>query len=80
MAYAILKSCEHGYDGRIGLHASDANAKAYYEHLTTKYNMFYDPPKINVPGTPQDSKATDRFYFESVPGAAREFLEGYRDA
>jgi hypothetical protein len=80
MAYAVLESCLQGFDGRIGLHASDLSAKSFYNSLSQKYQMFCDPPKKDVPGTPQDSKARDRFYFEALPEKAREFLEEYRNA
>jgi hypothetical protein len=80
MAYAVMQSCVQGYRGRIGLHAQDSTAERFYQSLTQKYQMFYDVPMRDVAGTPEDSRAKERLYFEAPPEKACAFLEGYRNA
>lgn len=76
-AFAILQSVRDEYGGRIALHASDPMAARYYDDLMKKHRLFL-PPRTGIPGTPEDKRAPQRFYYESNPEHARTFLEGYR--
>lgn len=78
MAFAILQSLLQGHEGRVGLHAADADAAAYYTHLARKYK-FLREALSGISGTPEDKRAPEHPYFESDPVAACTFLEGYRN-
>lgn len=78
IAYSIMQSIRLGHDGRIGLHAADKTAADYYEGLAEKHKIWRNA-KWGIAGTPEDRRAVSRPYYESDPGRARAFLEGYRD-
>lgn len=77
MAYIILQAQQQGFGGRIGLHAASPDAASYYESLRLRFSFFH-PPRQGVAGTPEDKKAQEKPYFESIPARALAFLEDYR--
>jgi hypothetical protein len=83
LAYAVLHSQSIGYDGRLALHASDENARAFYYHINDKMDgRLFHPELMGVIGpTPQANRHdAARTYLETTEAGAREWLEGYRDA
>ncbi len=80
MAYAVLQSHLNGTEGLIGLHASDDVACNYYRALHLRRGNLFNPEMKGIVGTPQDRKATERFYFESTFDGASALLEDYRRA
>jgi hypothetical protein len=79
MAYAVLQSVLQGYEARVGLHASDSTADGFYLTLNQKRPIFH-PGRQGVGGTPQDRRAPQRPYYETVPEQALHLLEDYRRA
>lgn len=77
MAFAILQSVQQGFEGRLGFHAADDAAAAYYDRLAQRH-PFLRVPLRGVAGTPEDRGAAQHAYYESEPHAALAFLDGYR--
>lgn len=77
MAYAVYQSVAQGFEGRIGLHAADDAATRFYTHLKDKFSFFGEPLK-GITGTPEDRKAKEKYYFESIPEPAITYLDEYR--
>lgn len=80
MAFAVLQSALQGYGGRLGLHVAEAGAQEFYASLNRRRVTFYTPFKFGVAGTPQDRRAHERSYTETIPSGALELLEDYRNA
>jgi hypothetical protein len=82
-AYAVFVSIDKGFDGRWGLHASNADALAFYRGIEKKLTTpLFHPERQGVLGpTPQATRHdANRTYLETTEAGAKEWLEGYRDA
>ncbi len=81
LAYAVKLSQEQGTEGRVSLHASNAEALTFYEYLNQKLAgaLFY-PGKMGITGpTPQGSRSDpSKTYLETQPAGAKQLLEVYR--
>jgi len=78
LAFAVLKSVEHGTSGLLGLHAADHEAYCWYTSLNQNQGgRLFHPEKTGV-AAPQPHLAEHRPYFETTESGCIEFLEGYR--
>ena len=83
VAYAVYQSLETGHDGRLSLHASNADAAGFYESVNKKVGgrLFY-PIRTGVGGPDRPGDAADgkKPYLETTVAGSREWLENYRHA
>jgi hypothetical protein len=82
LAYAVFESKRQGFDGLIGLHAADEEARKYYTALNAgRSNLLFHPEMKDVPGVlPHGESAKNKSYFESTLEGANQLLEDYRNA
>ena len=81
MAYAVKLSREQAFEGRLGLHAADDVALAFYRHLHDKIpcGLFY-PERTGVSGPTPHSGRNDPSltYLVTTVVGAQHLLEDYR--
>jgi hypothetical protein len=82
VAYAVLLSKQQGFEGRLGLHAADDEARGFYRHIHQKCrNGLFHPETSEVVGpTPRGEHERSNTYFETIETGAAAWLEGYRRA
>jgi len=80
LAYSVLLSHLLGYEGRIGLHASDDQALNFYRCANRKCNNTLLQPEVTgIEGpTPRGALDAQKTYLESRESGATLWLEGYR--
>lgn len=83
LGYAVLRSVEKGFDGRLSLHASNAEALEFYRAVQKKLGSpLFHPERTGVLGpTPHAARGdSTKTYLETTESGARAWLEGYRNA
>ncbi len=84
LAYSVLESVNRGCGGRVGLHAADGDAEAFYLALNRRFGeqLFLHREQHGVPA-PRHPRQTnepglDQVYLEGEPSGCLTLLEGYR--
>lgn len=80
LAYSVLLSHQFGFEGRIGLHASDDDALNFYRCVNRKCNNTLLQPEVTgIEGpTPRRAFDAEKTYLETTELGATLWLEGYR--
>jgi GNAT superfamily N-acetyltransferase len=85
LAFAVKESIDHGFDGRLALHASNTDALSIYRSYNTLLGgRLFHPERTGVTGPNPSPQATrhdaGRTFLETIEAGAKTWLEGYRDA
>jgi hypothetical protein len=81
LAYAVLQSHLQGCDGRIGLHAADDIALAYYLDLHRRLGGgLFLPQRDGVPGMPRPDDCRRKPYLETTDDGPSLLLERFKRA
>jgi hypothetical protein len=79
-AYVVLLSHLRNFEGRIGLHIADEEAKGFYRRLNEKCgNNLFHPEQTGVAGpTPRGEHDKSKTFLETQEAGAKAWLENYR--
>jgi hypothetical protein len=79
-AHVVLLSYLRGFEGRIGLHVADEEAKGFYRRLNEKCgNNLFQPAQTGIAGpTPRGEYDRSKTYLETTEAGAKVWLENYR--
>ena len=80
LAYALLRSREQGFDGRLGLHVADDQALGFYQHINSKYcgGTLFQPVSTGVAGpTLRGQQEQTKPYLETTEAGASRWLKEY---
>lgn len=83
LAYAVLLSQLHGFDGRIGLHVAGAEAIGFYRRISERdcQGKLFRGERTGISGpTPRGEAEQAKIYLETVETEATNWLETYRKA
>ena len=76
MAFAVHRSFELDYDGRVGLHSTTASLD-FYKKLADMFDLFCQVERLGIEGT-QERHTADPYFETSCEGAKR-LLESYTE-
>jgi hypothetical protein len=81
LAFSVFQSMEQGFNGDLGLHAADADAESWYEHLNASRNGSLFRPRITgiTAPPPVGDAAVARPFLETITDGAARLLGEYRN-